>query len=202
MDQESQKEEVSDRLVAKSLDDLFDIVEKLNPSKDMAWFGISGSWRKANEEVESLVRETVQKIMAQGGGIVSGGALNVDYFATDEALKINPEATRIKIFLPVVLELYAAHYRRRADEGVITHEQAEQLIAQLEKLKIANPLAIIENTSNTIVDQQTYFERNTEVVKTSDALVGFQVNDSEGVGDTLAKALDQGKPVLVTKYKL
>jgi hypothetical protein len=36
----------------------------------------------------------------------------------------------------------------------------------------------------------------------SDALVGFQVNESGGVGDTAEKALDQNKPVYVKKYRI
>jgi len=88
----------------------------------MKWVAISGSWRKTNEEVENDVRQAVREIIKRGDGIVTGGALNVDYFATDEALKVNPEAKQIKVCLPVTLELFSAHYRKRADEGVITHQ--------------------------------------------------------------------------------
>jgi len=176
-------------LMAVSLDDLFNRLNVLKQEKNTLWFGISGSWRKTSPEIETAVRATVKKIIERGDGIVSGGALNVDWFATDEALKLDPTAKHIKIFLPVIIELYAAHYRKRAIEEVITSEQAETLIAQLEKLKSVNPNALIEHKENTIVDPRTYFERNTEVVNTSDALIGFQVNDSEGVGDTVKKAL-------------
>ncbi len=85
----------------------------------MKWYGITGSWRKTSEQVEADVRTAVQKIIERGDGIVTGGALNVDWFATDEALKHNPEATQIKVCIPAKLELYAAHYRKRADEDVI-----------------------------------------------------------------------------------
>lgn len=166
------------------------------------WIGITGSWRKTNGTVELDVRQSVRKIYEQGFGIVSGGALSVDQFATDEALSLDPTATRIKIFLPVTLERYAAHYRKRAQEGVITPEQAELLIEQLEEVKKRNPLAIYENLVNTSVDPTTYYERNTEVVNASDALLGFQVNESEGAGDTLNKAAAQGKPILVKKYTI
>ena len=187
-------------LVVSDLETLFVRLAQLKAEKGTLWFGISGSWRKTNERVEKGVRETVRKIIERGDGIVSGGALNVDFFATDEALKLNPTADKIKIFLPVVLGLYAAHYRKRATEGVITSEQAEALVAQLESLRSANPDAIIGKHGNTVVDPKTYFERNTEVVNASDALVGFQVNDSEGVGDTVQKSIAQGKPVCLEKF--
>lgn len=196
------KEPSRDVLVETSIDDIF---RKLTAKKSLKegeryWFGISGSWRATNEEVEEAVRETVREIMSRGGGIVSGGALSVDFFATDEALKIDP--TVIKVFLPVTLDRYAAHYRKRADEGVITHEQAEALIEQLTQLRDANPDALIANPDNTEVNRDTYFERNTAVMDASDALAAFQVNESEGVGDTVDKALKQGKPVRRLKYTI
>src|SRR4030043_1031864 len=92
------------------------------------WVGISGSWAITTKEVERDVRKVVRKVIKNGGGIVTGGALNVDSFATDEVIKLDPKCRRLKIFLPVSLKLYSAHYRRRAKEGVITEKQAEDLI--------------------------------------------------------------------------
>ncbi len=94
----------------------------------MKWIGITGSWRVTNENVKSDVRAVVRDIIASGDGIVTGGALNVDSFALDEALRLDPAATRVRVCLPVTLERYAAHYRKRAEEGVITGEQAETLV--------------------------------------------------------------------------
>jgi len=187
-------------LVVSDLETIFARLAKLKTEKGTLWFGMSGSWRKTNEKIEQGVREAVRKIIERGDGIVSGGALNVDYFATDEALKLNPSADKIKIFLPVVLDLYAAYYRKRATEGVITSEQAEALVAQLESLRAANPDALIGNPQNTTVDKKTYFERNTDVVNASDALVAFQVNESEGIGDIVKKAIEQGKLVCLEKF--
>lgn len=168
----------------------------------MRWIAISGSWRRTSKEVENDVRQTVRDIISHGDGIVTGGALNVDFFATDEALKHNPEATKIKVCLPVTLERYAIHYRKRADEGVITHKQAEELISLLTRLKEANPESLIENKENTVVDKTTYFERNSKVLELSDELAAFQVNDSEGVQDTADKARAEGKPVHLKKYQV
>lgn len=120
----------------------------------MKWYGITGSWRKTSEKVEMDVRQTVREVIEHGDGIVTGGALNVDWFATDEALHVDQTAKQIRVCLPVTLERYAAHYRSRADEGVITHDQAEMLIHQLTRLKAANPDALIEHPTNTVVDQK------------------------------------------------
>ena len=60
------------------------------------------SGEKRNSSVEADVRRTVRQAIERGDGIVTGGALNVDYFATDEALKLDPKVARIKVFLPAV----------------------------------------------------------------------------------------------------
>lgn len=200
MEESNKTEGSTSKLLVSDLETLFSQLEPLKAQKGVLWFGISGSWRKTSGEVERGVREAVRRIINRGDGIVSGGALNVDYFATDEAMKLNPTADRIKVFLPVSLDLYAAHYRKRATEGVITSGQAETLIAQLQNLHDINKDSLVGNPRNTVVNEKTYFERNTEVINHSDALVAFQVNESAGVGDTAQKALNQGKPVCLEKF--
>jgi hypothetical protein len=168
----------------------------------MKWIAISGSWRLTNSEVEKDVRKEVSKIIKSGDGIVSGGALNVDYFATDEAMKHNPSFKQIKIFLPSTLPLYAKHYRMRAGEGAISDAQADQLIEQLSVLKSINAESIIENLENTDIDKKAYFDRNMDVVKAADELLAFQVNKSEGVQDTINKAIALKIPVRLFEYNI
>jgi len=168
----------------------------------MKWIAISGSWRMINNKVEQDVRKEVREILNKEDGIITGGALNVDYIATDETLKQDPTVKRIKIFIPTTLEIYTRHYRKRAKEGVITEKQAEDLINQLELIKKINPSSLIENTVNKLVDSQAYFERNTEVIKAADRLVAFQVNKSVGVADTIQKAEKKDIPVKKFDYTI
>lgn len=168
----------------------------------MKWIAISGSWRLTNPEVEKDVRKEVLKIIKSGDGIVSGGALNVDYFATNEAMKHDPSFKQIKIFLPSTLSLYAKHYRKRADEKVISHMQADQLIEQLSTLKSVNTASIVENLENTDIDKKAYFDRNMDVIKAADELLAFQVNKSEGVQDTINKAIALKIPVKLFEYNI
>ncbi len=125
----------------------------------MKWIGISGSWRKTNRELEKDVIKTAGEIINRGDGIISGGALNVDYFATCEAMKLDPKAKKIKIFLPAPLKIYAEHYRNRANEGVITKNQAERLIKQLLRLQKINPAALIENNLQEVNDSAVAVDR-------------------------------------------
>lgn len=167
----------------------------------MNWVAISGTWKNTNEQVEKDVHREVAALLKQGDGIVVGGALGVDLFALDEVL--TQEAyNKIKVCLPVTLSLYATHYRMRAQEGVVTKEEVEHLIHQLELLYSKNPNAFVENTNNTQINKETYFERNTKIAELSSKLIAFQVNKSEGTQDTIDKACGMGKEVRVFEYTL
>lgn len=166
----------------------------------MEWIGITGSCRVTNNEVERDVRAAVRKIIERGDGIVTGGAFCVDWFATDEALKLDGSAAQIKVCIPVRFALYAAHYRRRAEEGLIAHEQVRELVGQLAALNVANSDALLWHPTNTVVDRAAHFDRNSHVVSLSNRLLAFHVNGSDGVQDTIDKALRKGKPVGVKKY--
>jgi len=159
-----------------------------------------------NRGLEKDVRNTVREIFSRGDGIVAGGALNVDYIATDEALKLEPTAKRIKIFLPATLEIFAAHYRKRAKEGVITEEQAEDLIAQLNKIHEINPASLIENQENKVINEEVYHKRNSTIIEAADELIAFRVKEKigggTGVRDTINKAHKKGIPVKVLSYTI
>lgn len=100
------------------------------------------------------------------------------------------------------LKFYAQHYLKKASEGVISKDQAEQLIEQLEKLKKINPQALVENKINKVVNPKTYFQRNTEIVNNAYKLVAFQVNSSSGTQDTIDKARKKTMPVKVFSYRV
>lgn len=167
----------------------------------MQWIAMSGNWRaEAGTQAEKDVRAKVREIVEAGDGIVSGGALGIDYFALDEALKLDKEAKQIKIFLPSTLEAYAEHYRNRAKEGVITNQQAEALVKQLERLKSTNPGALIEKPKNRKIGLEEYYERNSEIVNYCDKLIAFRTQDSEGTQDAINKARNKNIPVQEFKY--
>jgi hypothetical protein len=183
------------------LDDGIDGVVK-NTTQDefvaqKKWYGISGSWRLKSEELYLDLAETVDKIIASGGGIVSGGALGVDYLATERMMTTKDWQKHLKIIIPTPLDVYEKHFLKRAGEGVITHEQANDLLASLKKVKAGGCLVEMNHTA---LNDETYFDRNTEVVKACDELLAFQINDSRGVQDTVDKAAELGKKVLLKKY--
>lgn len=167
----------------------------------MRWVAVSGSWRRSHPGIEHDVRQAVADIMERGDGIVTGGALGVDYVATEEALKHNPTADRITIILPTSLEVYAFHYRKRAKEGVITVEQAETLIDLLTTVQQRRKQSLVEML-HSIVSEETYYDRNTKVLDDADELLAFQVNHSLGTQDTIDKAGNLGLAVTLKQYTI
>jgi hypothetical protein len=163
------------------------------------WYGISGSCRTTNRDVENDVRCAVREIIHSGNGIVSGGTLGVDFFATDEALKLDVFADQLKIILPTPKSIFFSHYRRAAKDGKITILQAENLISQLTEVDNRGALTAM---SYSLCNPETYYLRNGEVINSSDALLAFRVNESEGTQDAINKALARGLPVTIKEYTI
>jgi len=159
--------------------------------------GITGSWRTVNEAVHNDVRQVVRDIVGQGDRIITGGALGVDWIATDEAMKQDSSYRGIQVIIPTSLSIYSAHYFRRATEGVISIETALGLLKQLQVLKEHGCLEEMEFLS---CNPETYFTRNQRVVDKSDALVAFHVNNSGGVQDTIYRALAKKIDIKVYSY--
>jgi hypothetical protein len=140
------------------------------------------------------VHKEVAAALAAGKSIVTGGALGTDYWATEIALSTDP--ARLKVILPTSLGTYAAHYRQRAAEGVISARQAESLIRQLKA--VARAGGLVEHPERQrVVNATTYYLRNEDVVDAADELLAFQVNASAGTQDTVDKARMKEIPVAV-----
>jgi hypothetical protein len=163
------------------------------------WYAISGSWRTVDLEVRKDVETDVGHIIKASDGIVTGGALGVDFIATEAALSHDPAARQIRIILPTSLDISVRHLFNRAAENVIRPEQAEDIQSLLTKVKNANPKALIEMSFDRC-DQEAYYARNTAVIETADALLAHQVNNSQGVQDAIDKAMARDIPVTRRNY--
>ncbi|MCH8519575.1 MAG: hypothetical protein LAT82_02365, partial [Nanoarchaeota archaeon] len=97
----------------------------------MKWYAISGSWRITTPRVQEDVEGVVREIILNGDGIVTGGALGVDYVATQIVLTQGNPKKQLKLYLPISLDNFCRHYKTRASQEVITQEQADMIISQL-----------------------------------------------------------------------
>ena len=168
----------------------------------MKWVAISGTWAKTTPEVEAEVRRDVREIISRGDGIVSGGALGVDWIATDEALKHDPKGERVKMIIPSSAETYRKHLLSLELTGVpIAWQQACMLIEQMDELYIRNPDALIE-MNHPECTQEAYNDRNSKVLEHSQQLNAYQINGSSGTQDTINKAKTLGMPVTHRSYSI
>lgn len=162
------------------------------------WIAISGSWRQPAARVLADVRAAVDGLLAAGHGVVTGGALGVDFAATAVVLEAGLAPERLQVLLPTDLTTYGTHYRRRARQGVITTGQAEALVGQL--VEVARLGALEEGPAGRRVDTAAYYARNQRVVEAADELYAFRVNRSAGTGDTIERARVAGLSLVVRAY--
>lgn len=164
----------------------------------MKWSLFTGSWRKANKQVEEDVRNTVREVIARGHGIVTGGATGVDYFSMDEALKLVPDCSRLKVVIPAFLDDYIHDYHTNWCHAPITTKDIDAMADILRKIKAIKPDHLIEMPYKDIT-QEHYFMRDTEEVKISDEVYAFQVNNGVGTQDTVDKAKLAGISIVLHK---
>ncbi|MFZ2619472.1 MAG: hypothetical protein WAX89_01215 [Alphaproteobacteria bacterium] len=175
----------------------------------MIWVAISGSWRISTApendpvrvEVNNAVVTATEILLKYGHGIVTGGALGVDFWATEKAMSCNScGSPALKIILPTSLEIFLAHHDARAAEGKITVAAAQALRELLVAVKLAVPPARFIEMAHTVCTTHTLYDRNTQVVTQADALLAFQVNGTGGTQDAIDKAHAQDKPTRVVAF--
>jgi hypothetical protein len=164
----------------------------------MKWILFTGTWRLTNEEVEKDVRSAAREVTEKGDGIVTGGATGVDYFAMDEAMKIDPTASRLRVIIPANFKSYCFDYHTNWCNAPVTTKSINELEALLRKIHEANPDALIEMPYD-IITQEHYNLRHDEEVKIADEVYAFQVNNSTGTQDTIDKANAAGLPITLHK---
>jgi hypothetical protein len=164
----------------------------------MKWILFTGTWKLTNAEVEKDVRDAAREVLLRGDGIVTGGATGVDYFCMDEAMKMYPDGSRLKVIIPAMFSSYIYDYHTNWCVAPVTTETINDLEKLLQKIKDANPSSLIE-MSYDIITQDHYDLRHDEEVKISDEVYAFQVNNSTGTQDTIDKASKSGLPITLHK---
>lgn len=166
----------------------------------MKWIIFTGTWRLTNKDVEHDVRAEARRIFNEGYGLVTGGATGVDYFAVDEWLTLDPNCTRVRIFIPARLEHFIADYRKNWQHAPVTSSDIDNLEHLLRTVKERNPSAMLEmRKEEGDITQDLYDLRHNEEVMFSDEVFAFQVNNSTGTQDTIDKARAAGLLVSIHK---
>ena len=164
----------------------------------MKWILFTGTWRLTNTEVEKDVRNAVREVIEHGKGVLTGGATGVDYFAMDEALKLRPDGSALKVIIPAHLEDYFVDYYNNWCQKPVTTSTIDNLVVLLRKIKSVSPENLIEMPYH-IITSEHYYLRDSEEVKVADEIYAFHVNGSPGTQDTIDKAVKAGLPITVHK---
>lgn len=157
--------------------------EKKQPISERKWYGIVGSWQYDFSEIREDAQKHVRDILKDGNGIITGGALGVDYWATQTALDEGDPQSQIKLVLPVALQDFLAFYRLKKKEGRISDKQCIDITFQLKKARDLK-VEIIDRTPYRIVGIKSYDARTKRVVEMSDGIYAFQVINKENPGGT------------------
>ena len=165
----------------------------------MKWLGVVGT-REVNDTIRRDIECFVGQKIAEGGGIVSGGATGADHEAARLAYEHGLEAARFRIFLPVDLELYCQALHDRAADGKCRQDDAIATVALLRDIAKNRPGVLHDTTEFTEVNAESFHARNCQIVDLADELVAFRVNDSRGTTFTVHQAKEKGIPVSVFDY--
>ncbi len=160
----------------------------------MRWTLFTGTWRLTDADVERDVRNAARDIFDRGDGIVTGGATGVDFYAMDEAMRIDPSASRLRVVLPCALDLFIQDHRDHWCMAPITSETIDALAELLRTIQRANPDAI-EAMPYVDITQEHYDLRNIREVEIADSVFAFQVNESTGTQHTIDSARAAGKAI-------
>lgn len=165
----------------------------------MKWLAVVGT-REVDDTIRRYIEQFVGQKIAEGSGIVSGGATGVDHEAARLAYERGLEASRLRIFLPVKLELYCQALYDRAVVGKCRQDDVTATVALLRDIAKHQPGVLRDTTDLNEVNAESFHARNCQIVDLADELVAFRVNDSRGTTFTIDQAQAKGIPVKVFDY--
>lgn len=165
----------------------------------MKWLAVVGT-REVNDTIRRDIEHFVGQKIADGCGIVTGGATGVDHEAARLAYENGLDASRLWIFLPVELGMYCQALYDRAAAGKCRQDDAIATIALLRDIARSRPGVIRDTTEFTEVNAESFHARNCQIVALADELVAFRVNDSRDTTFTIDQAREKGIPVKVFDY--
>ena len=165
----------------------------------MKWLAVVGT-REVNDTIRRDIEQFVGQKIAEGGGIVSGGATGANHEAARLAYECGLEAARFQIFLPVKLELYCQALYDRVVIGKCRQDDAIATVALLRDIAKHRPGVLRDATDFNEVNAESFHARNCQIVDLADELVAFRVNNSRGTTFTIDQAQEKGIPVKVFDY--
>ena len=167
----------------------------------MKWLAVVGT-REVNDTIRRDIEQFVGQKIAEGSGIVSGGATGADHEAARLAYEHGLEAVRFQIFLPVKLEVYCQALYDRVVVGKCRQDDAIATVALLRDIAKHRPGVLRDATDFNEVNADSFHARNCQIVALADELVAFRANGSPGTTFTIDQAGEKDIPVKVFDYTI
>lgn len=165
----------------------------------MKRIGVLGTWKSIKSDIADDVGQFTRQIVQRGDKIMTGGSAGVDFIVADEALKWDMMADNLEVVLPVPFEIYKSHVLKSAVRNVITKEEADALVRQLQSLRLKSKTALKAMKVKEF-DNDALRMRNSAIAATVDELIVFQINDSSDVEAAIIQARKREIPVRIMHY--
>jgi len=160
---------------------------------------ILGTWKSIKLDIAEDVGLFTRQIIKRGDKIMTGGSPGVDFLVAEESLKWDSAAHNLEIVLPAPFDIYKSHILKSAVRNVITKEEADALVRQLQELRIKSKTALKAMKAKEF-DNDALMVRNAAIANSVDELIIFQINDSSDVEAAIKQARKREIPVRIMHY--
>lgn len=168
----------------------------MSPMKRVA---ILGTWKSIQIDIADDVAQFTRQIIQRGDTVMTGGGPGVEYTVAQECLKWDTSAERLEVVLPAPLEIYKSHVMKSAVRNVITKEESDDLVRQLQGLRTKNKTTL-KAMKTKEVSNDALILRNQAVADVVHEVIIFQINDSSEVEAAIERARKRDLPVRIMHY--
>ena len=130
---------------------------------------------------------------------MTGGSPGVEFIVIQETLKWDSLAEKLEVVLPAPLDIYKSHIMKSAVRNVITKEESDDLIRQLQGLRLKNKTTLKAMKTKEF-SNDALMARNQAVADIVDEMIVFQINDSSDVEAGIERARKREIPIRIMHY--
>lgn len=130
---------------------------------------------------------------------MTGGSPGVEFIVIQETLKWDSLAEKLEVVLPAPLDIYKSHIMKSAVRNVITKEESDDLIRQLQGLRLKNKTTLKAMKTKEF-SNDALMARNQAVADIVDEMIVFQINDSSDVEAGIERARKREIPLRIMHY--
>lgn len=160
---------------------------------------ILGTWKSIQTDIADDVSQFTRQVIQRGDRIMTGGSPGVEFIVIQETLKWDSLAEKLEVVLPAPLDIYKSHIMKSAVRNVITKEESDDLIRQLQGLRLKNKTTLKAMKTKEF-SNDALMARNQAVADIVDEMIVFQINDSSDVEAGIERARKREIPIRIMHY--